>query len=103
MPLLYHFHEPVYPRHSWESFHAVWAGELLDALNRLLPPDRYLAEMYVRVGTQIEADVAEFELSPGGSVQANGAGGVAVQAYAPPIASASVPIVLPDDIEVQVF
>ena len=51
MPLLDHFHEPVYPRHSWESFHAVWAGELLDALNRLLPPDRYLAEMHVRVGT----------------------------------------------------
>jgi Protein of unknown function (DUF4058) len=103
MPLLDHFHTPLYPLHSWESFHARWAGALLDLLNRLLPPHRYLAEMQVRLGTQVEADVAEFELPVVEAMQANGAGGVAVQTYAPPVATASVPIVFPDDIEVQVF
>jgi hypothetical protein len=103
MPLLDHFHAPVYPRHDWVSFHGVWAGVLLETLNRLLPPHRYLAEMQVHLGTQVEADVAEFELPAVEAAQANGAGGVALQTYAPPVASATIPIVFPDDIEVQVF
>ncbi len=103
MPLLDHFHGPVYPRHQWVSFHAVWAGAIMEMLNRLLPPQRYLAEMQVNVGTQIEADVAEFELPASEGTEVNGAGGVAVETYAPPAAVATVPIVFPDDIEVQVF
>ncbi len=63
MPLLDHFRAPIYPRHDWESFHARWAVALSDMLNGLLPP-RYLAEVQIHIGRQVEADVAEFELTP---------------------------------------
>jgi hypothetical protein len=107
MPLLDHFHRPIYPLHGWETFHARWAVALLDMLNRLLPPQRYLAEVQIHIGSHIEADVAEFELPPPVIAEhGNGSeGGVAVQVetWAPPVAVQTVDIVFPDDIEVQVF
>jgi hypothetical protein len=107
MPLLDHFHAPVYPLHSWTTLHARWAGTLMDALNALLPASRYLVEVAVHVGRNVEADVAEFELVPSIYSEAvNGAqGGVAVevQTWAPPAAVQTVDIVFPDDIEVQIF
>lgn len=106
MPLLDHFRAPIYPRHDWESFHARWAVALSDMLNGLLPP-RYLAEVQIHIGRQVEADVAEFELSPSiYGEEGNGSqGGVAVQVqtWAPPAAVQTVDIIFPDDIEVQVF
>jgi len=106
MPLLDHFHTPIYPRHDWESFHARWAVALSDMLNGLLP-QRYLAEVQIHIGRQVEADVAEFELTPSiYGQEGNGSqGGVAVQVqtWAPPAAAQTVEIVFPDDIEVQVF
>lgn len=106
MPLLDHFHAPVYPRHDWEAFHARWAVALSDLLNGLLP-QRFLAEAQIHVGRHVEADVAEFELSPCVyAEEGNGSeGGVAVQVqtWAPPLAVQTVDIVFPDDIEVQVF
>jgi hypothetical protein len=74
----------------------------MEALNRILPAQRYLAEVKVSLGSDVEADVAEFDLS-GVPAEGNGsAGGVAVQAWAPPAALQAVPLVFPDDIEVQV-
>ncbi|HTU92454.1 MAG TPA: DUF4058 family protein [Gemmataceae bacterium] len=106
MPLLDHFRAPIYPRHDWESFHARWAVALSDMLNGLLP-QRYLAEVQIHIGRQVEADVAEFELTPSiYGEEGNGSqGGVAVgvQTWAPPAAVQTVDIVFPDDIEVQVF
>jgi hypothetical protein len=106
MPLLDHFRVPIYPRHDGESFHARWAVALSDMLNGLLP-SRYLAEVQIHLGRQVEADVAEFELAPSiYSDEGNGAqGGVAVQVqtWAPPAAVQTVDIVFPDDIDVQVF
>ncbi len=106
MPLLDHFHAPIYPLHDWESFHARWAVALSDMLNGLLPP-RYLAEVQIHIGRHVEADVAEFELSPFVySEEVNGSSGgvaVGVQTWAPPAAAQTVDIVFPDDIEVQVF
>jgi hypothetical protein len=102
MPLLDHFHAPLRQTHRWPSFHATWAVVLMEALNRVLPAQRYLAEVKVSLGSDVEADVAEFDLS-GAQAQGNGAtGGVAVQAWAPPTAVQTVPFVFPDDIEVQV-
>jgi hypothetical protein len=103
MPLLDHFHEPLYPKHSWQSFHARWAVAIMDALNRYLPAPRYLAEVQVRAGTQVEADVAEFELPPPDETNGSAGGGVAVQTWAPPVAAQTVAITFPDDIEVQVL
>jgi len=37
MPLMDHFHEPLYPRHSWDSFLANWSTRLADALTELVP------------------------------------------------------------------
>lgn len=107
MPLLDHFHAPIYPLHSWATLHSRWAGTLMDALNELLPASRYMVEVTVSVGPHIEADIAEFEFSPPVlAEQVNGSEGglaVAVQPWAPPVAAQTVDIVFPDDIEVQVF
>jgi hypothetical protein len=103
MPLLDHFHAPLFPTHSWESFHSRWATAIADTLDRTLP-GRFFAEVQVHVGSRIEADVAEFEVSPAPIEAANGSGdGVAVQTWAPPVAAGTVPLVFPDDIEVQVY
>lgn len=107
MPLLDHFHAPIFPFHSWTTFHSRWAGTLMDALNAVLPPARYLVEVTVNVGPHIEADIADFELSSSlVTEEVNGSQGgtaVAVQPWAPPLAAQTVDIVFPDDIEVQVF
>jgi hypothetical protein len=59
MPLRDHFHPPLYPQRSWESFHSRWANSIADELHRVLPR-RYFAEVQIHLGGQVEADVAEF-------------------------------------------
>ncbi len=59
MPLLDHFHAPLYPRRHWESFYASWTAAIGDALNRRLPDDHY-AETQVHPGPNVEIDVATF-------------------------------------------
>jgi hypothetical protein len=54
MPLLDHFHAPLYPQRSWESFHSRWANSIADALQEALP-DRYVAEVQMHLGNQVEA------------------------------------------------
>src|SRR5690242_3731551 len=107
MPLLDHFHAPLYPLRSWESIHSRWANSIADALQRLLPR-RYFAEVQIHLGTSVEADVAEFERPPSPEEQpANGPaaqGGVAtaLQTWAPPTPPFVAAALYPDDIEVQV-
>jgi hypothetical protein len=105
MPLLDHFRPPVSSEHSWESFHSTWANAMMTALNRALPR-RYIAEIQINIGRQVEADVAEFDrgFEPEDGDPGNGSGGLAVQAqpYAPPVAMATIPAVFPDDIAVHV-
>ena len=102
MPLLDHFHAPISPSHSWEAFHGRWAGALSDELNRILPP-RFLAEALVHSGTHVAGDVVEWDLQRDPSTQGNGAGGVAVQAWAPPAIAQTVTLTFPDEIEVPVY
>jgi hypothetical protein len=104
MPLLDHFRPPLatrFPR--WDSFHSFWAVAIADYLNRLLPR-RYVAAVHAHLGSQVEADVAEFEraVAPEDELS-NGAGGVATQTWAPPVANMVLPAVFPDDLEVQVL
>jgi hypothetical protein len=104
VPLLDYFHPPLYPRYPRESFHGYWAASIGGYLNRILPR-RYAALIQTHLGPQIEADVAEFERPPDPDDEhsTNGpGGGVAVQTYAPPVATMVAPAVFPDDIEVQV-
>src|SRR5262249_10805157 len=103
MPLLDHFRAPLSPRYPWESFHTFWAVAIAERLNALLP-QRYLATVQPHLGSQVEADVAEWEGRSGGEDEpADGqAGGVAVQPWAPPVATLVMPAVFPDDFEVHV-
>lgn len=103
MPLLDHFETPLDPRRAWESFHSRWANSLADQLNEKLP-QRYFAQVQIRLGTQVEADVAEFESHSSMAETSNGASGgsVAVETWAPPAAALVMPAVFPDDLEVHV-
>lgn len=103
MPLLDHFHPPLFPHRAWESFHSRWANSIADGLNQVLPR-RFFSEVQIQLGNQIEADVAEFE-RPAESAEEErdgAAGGVAIQTWAPPAATMVMPAVFPDDIEVHV-
>ncbi len=99
MPLLDHFHPPLYPQRAWESFHSRWANSIADELHRVLP-QRYFAEVHIHLGGQVEADVAEFDRAAEAGDGA--AGGVAVQTWAPPAAVMTMPAAFPDDMEVRV-
>jgi Protein of unknown function (DUF4058) len=104
MPLLDHFHPPVSLRKPWESFHSRWIAAIADELNRTLPP-RYSAEIQIRLGRNVEADVAEVELGftesgPGGT--ADGSVAVAAATWAPPAVTATMPAVFPDSLVVEV-
>ena len=103
MPLLDHFHPPLFPHRAWESFHSRWANTIADALQRVLP-QRYYAEVQIHLGSRVEADVAEFE-RPADFDEGLGngsAGGAALQTWAPPAATLVMPAVFPDDLEVHV-
>lgn len=91
MPLLDHFHPPLYPRRSYEGFHSMWATHLTEQLNlRPLPP-RFLAEPDVHVGVSVATDVAAFEEDALPGDGPNGA--VATAIWAPP----QPPVVVPVD------
>ncbi|QJX00900.1 hypothetical protein FTUN_8538 [Frigoriglobus tundricola] len=69
MPLRDHFHPPLYKRPPWSSITTMWAAELVRWLNRTLPTGEFVAYPTLHLGTQVEADVAEYNL---GAVGANG-------------------------------
>lgn len=99
MPLLDHFRPPISQQHSWESFHSNWATRLADLLNEQLPPG-FLAEEQTHAG-RLEIDVATYETTPFG--QSNGVALLEPKTWAPPAATATIPIVFPDTFEVRVF
>ena len=103
MPILDHFRPPLFPTHSWESFLMRWATAIADSLDRQLP-DRFFAEVHTRFGTQTSANVAEFDCSA--SPTERGSNGqpseVAIQPWAPPVATMKLPFTFPDDLEVRI-
>lgn len=98
MPLLDHFHPPLFGRRHWESFHAQWAGSIAAALNAALPDD-YFAETQVHAGPRVEVDVATFEERP-----ASG-GGVATVPHAQTLTPAdlTLPAEFPAEFGVRVY
>src|ERR1700720_3258528 len=103
MPLLDHFHPPVSERRGWEGFHGLWAAALVEKLNRDVLGDEYFADMQIHVGSQVEIDIATLEEARGAGPPQRGAIATISPAWAPPKTNLIVPIVFPDDIEVQVF
>src|SRR5438067_9903110 len=61
VPLLDHFHPPLFPRRHWESFHVTWAGAIADALNEDMLPDGYFAEEHAHFPDKYEVRVYEAE------------------------------------------
>ena len=109
MPLLDHFHPPLYPRFQWASFHTAWIAYISESLNRILPPG-YIAAEENHAGANHQIDVATFEdTDPGNGRPAATppAGGVAVATrptvWAPPAATSVVPAVFSDDFELRVI
>jgi hypothetical protein len=104
MSLLDHFHPPLSQERHWESFHAVWATEIVGMLNQSVLPPSYFAEAQVHVGSRIEVDAATFERDGVRSAEANrNSGGVVVDTWAPPATAMVMPTVFPDEVEVQVL
>lgn len=114
MPLLDHFHPPLYTERHWESFHARWSAAIADGLNARLPR-RYFAEQQTHVGSRVEIDVATFDYAarrPRSRVSLpdgpDVGGGTAVLVEeplldAPPAPVAAVAAVYPDSVEVLVY
>jgi hypothetical protein len=104
MPLLDHFHPPLHPGRSWESFHAAWANALMGRLNETLLPARYYAEAQIHIGSRVEVDVATLEKEESPDLPRNGPGGVmTAEAWAPPAPPLVLPTVFPDEIELEIF
>ncbi len=61
MPLLDHFRPPWKTLRPWEGFHSTWASALAGRLNHGLLPPHYVALPNVRLGGQLEIDVATLE------------------------------------------
>jgi hypothetical protein len=60
MPLRDHFRPPVSKRSSWEGFHGLWPGVIVQHLAPLLP-EGLVAEPRVHLGSYYEVDVCSFE------------------------------------------
>jgi len=104
MPILDHFHPPLYPTHTWESFQMRWATVIADTLDRQLPRG-YFAEVHTHFGPQVSADIAEFAATPD-EISPTGNGSpvaVAVRPWAPPTATMVLPFDFPDDLEVRIL
>ena len=97
MPLKDHFHPPVDLRAPWESMGTLWVSKVMAHLNRILPGDRYLAFANVHLGSEAEADIAEFESA--GEWSDSDFGGLATLA-APPVVT--IDAAIPDEFEVEV-
>jgi len=60
MPLRDHFRPPVWNKASWEGFHGMWPGIIVQQLFPMLPPE-YTAEPRVHLGSYYEIDVCAYE------------------------------------------
>jgi hypothetical protein len=60
MPLRDHFHGETELELPWPTMAQTWAVSLMAWLNRTLPKDEFQALTDIRLGTQVEADVAEY-------------------------------------------
>src|SRR5437879_10441002 len=90
MPLLDHFHPPLFPQRSWESFHGYWITHLVGQLNMGRLPPRFLAEGDVHIGIVVGIDVATFESDQPFEDSSNGP--VATAVWAPPKPQTVIPV-----------
>ena len=102
MPLLDHFHPPLYPRRHWESLHASWSNNLMARLNERILPEGFYAETQIHIGGRVEVDVATLEESERVAPR-NGPAVLATEVWAPPAPPLVLSTTFPDDVEVQII
>jgi Protein of unknown function (DUF4058) len=90
MPLLDHFHPPLNRERHWEGFHSQWASEIVRQLNGAVLPADFIAEPTIKMGVEIEVDIATLQQGQRASVGNNG--GVLTEVYAPPQPALSFPV-----------
>jgi len=100
MPLRDHFHMPLRGLCTWESFHSGWAYEIMRQLNRSMPAG-YVARPNVKLGVDVQADVAALE-KPEHEPLEDGGVATAVWAPATPTLAVAVDFHRLDVFEVQV-
>jgi hypothetical protein len=106
MPLRDHFRPPVSKRSSWEGFHALWPGIMVQKLVGQLP-EGYVAEPRVHLGSAFEIDVTTFKAVTGGEADVNtqrgSNGGVATATWAPPAPSLTIDADIPEQYAYEVL
>jgi Protein of unknown function (DUF4058) len=98
MPILDHFNPPLSIERIWNTFHHAWSATIARTLNRQLLPENYFAAPNIRFGPRVEIDVGTFE-------QASAVGqapGASALTLATPPATAVIPAVFPDIVEVVI-
>lgn len=107
MPLLDHFHPPLYPVRHWEAFHSSWANAISDLLNKDLLPQDYFAEPETHASGRVEIDVAAFDKRETGNHHLpQSEGGVAVlpvSIWSPPEPAFHMPAAFTGAFRVQIF
>jgi hypothetical protein len=78
MPLRDHFRPPVWKMASWEGFHGLWPGVIVQQLSPKLP-EGFTAEPRVHLGSFYEIDVCAYETEepPAARPAREGSGGAA--------------------------
>jgi uncharacterized protein DUF4058 len=107
MPLRDHFRPPISKRYSWEGFHGLWPGTMVQQLAPLLP-DSYIAEPRVHLGNFYEIDICTFEDNSereevGEFEHRPANGSVATMNWAPPQPSLSVETEFPIEYAYEVL
>jgi hypothetical protein len=69
MPLLDHFHAPLYPLFHFESFHSHRASIMTNRLNGGVLPPEFVAAPRVKLGVGVETDLFEILIRPEGSAR----------------------------------
>jgi hypothetical protein len=106
MPLRDHFRPPVSKRSSWEGFHGLWPGMIVQDLASKLPA-QFVAEPRVHLGSYYEIDVCTFEqfeeteLAPGSMRESNV--GVATAPHAPPTPTLTLDAEFPEQYAYEVL
>jgi hypothetical protein len=101
MPLRDHFHGETEVELPWPMMAQFWATTLVGWLNRTLPKNKYHAVSEMRMGPQVEADVAEYSRDELPDPHAGPNGSVATLTAAPP-AVLTLAAAFPDEIEVEI-
>src|SRR5690349_19107728 len=107
MPLRDHFRPPISKRSSWEGFHGMWPGVIVQQLARSLP-EQFIAEPRVHLGDYYEIDVCAFEPETDNEplesqTAERGDSGIAVAAWTAPAPSLTVEMEFPEQYAYEVL